>query len=87
MYQKRKGQETKYRPQSKGEPAKKTIISELESRGERTVHIITLNEMHDGLSYKQKEDSPRSVTNGKADILVNSHFSSNLRALHANRLV
>lgn len=38
-------------------------------------------------SYKQKETSPNRVTNGKADILDSSHFSSNLLTLHANILV
>lgn len=38
-------------------------------------------------SYKQKETSPNRVTNGKADKLDSSHFSSNLLTLHANILV
>lgn len=44
------------------------------------------------VSYKQKETSPNTVTNGKAVILVTSHFfsphfSSNLLTLHAKMLV
>lgn len=44
-------------------------------------------ELQYGSSYKQKEMTPSSVTNGRADILANSHFSSNLLTLHADILV
>lgn len=38
---------------------------------------------HNGSSYKQKEMSPRMVTNGKT---VSSHFSSNLLTLQIDIL-
>lgn len=40
-----------------------------------------------GLSYKQKEISPRSVAIGKTDKLATSHFSLNLLILQADILV
>ena len=90
LYQKRKRQETPYWPQSKGESGRGRDRSSA-MQWHTEIHCAIKIE-RDLSPYKQKEMSPDTVTNGKAEILVTSHFfsphfSSNLLTLHAKILV